>query len=73
MDGDIYNLFLAGADVAAMSVTALKQLIASGGLTLEGAPAWPEFPVLQQRMRSPAAPWPRPLAQGGPVGLSGEP
>ena len=51
MDGDIYNLFLAGADVAAMSVAALKQLIASAGLTLDGAPAWPECPVLQQLMR----------------------
>ena len=73
MDGDIYNLFLAGADVAAMSVAALKQLIASAGLTLDGAPAWPECPVLQQLMRPPAAPGVRPLAQGGPVGLRGDP
>ena len=64
MDGDIYNLFLAGADVAAMSVAALKQLIASGGLTIDGAPAWPECPGSPPPMRRPATLEACPLAQG---------
>ena len=48
MNADIYSLFLTGANVESMSVAALKQLIASAGYTLDGAPAWLECPVLQQ-------------------------
>jgi len=50
MNADIYSLFLTGANVESMSVAALKQLIASAGYTLDGAPAWRECPVLKQLM-----------------------